>query len=47
MMPLTCSIAEGLAFGFFSYTLLKLLAGKTKEIHWVTYIISAAFVINF
>jgi len=47
MMPLTFSIAEGLAFGFISYTLLKLLTGKTKEIHWITYIISAAFVINF
>jgi AGZA family xanthine/uracil permease-like MFS transporter len=47
MMPLTFSIAEGLAFGFISYTLLKLLAGRMKEIHWLMYIISAAFIINF
>jgi AGZA family xanthine/uracil permease-like MFS transporter len=47
MMPLTFSIAEGLAFGFVSYTLLKLLTGKAKQIHWITYIISAAFLINF
>ena len=47
MMPLTFSIAEGLAFGFVSYTLLKLLTGRAKQIHWITYIISAAFVLNF
>ena len=47
MMPLTFSIAEGLAFGFISYTLLKLLTGRVKEIHWITYLISAAFIINF
>jgi adenine/guanine/hypoxanthine permease len=46
-MPLTFSIAEGLAFGFVSYTLLKLLTGKAKQIHWITYIISVAFLINF
>jgi adenine/guanine/hypoxanthine permease len=47
MMPLTFSIAEGLAFGFVSYTLLKVLTGKAKQVHWITYLISAAFVINF
>src|SRR5215204_5754653 len=47
MMPLTFSIAEGLAFGFVSYTLLKLLTGRAKQIHWITYIISAAFGVNF
>src|SRR5215210_2371953 len=47
MMPLTFSIAEGLAFGFVSYTLLKVLTGRAKQVHWITYIISAAFVVNF
>jgi AGZA family xanthine/uracil permease-like MFS transporter len=47
MMPLTFSIAEGLAFGFVSYTLLKLLTGRAKQVHWITYIISATFVLNF
>ncbi|OYD09080.1 NCS2 family permease [Paludifilum halophilum] len=47
MMPLTFSIAEGLAFGFISYTLLKLLTGKAKGMHWAMYPISAAFIINF
>ncbi|GGE19990.1 xanthine/uracil permease [Marinithermofilum abyssi] len=42
LMPLTFSIAEGLAFGFISYTLLKLLTGRTREIHWILYFVSAA-----
>jgi adenine/guanine/hypoxanthine permease len=47
LMPLTFSIAQGLAFGFISYTLLKLLTGKTDQIHWIMYFVSAAFIINF
>jgi AGZA family xanthine/uracil permease-like MFS transporter len=47
LMPLTFSIGEGLAFGFLSYTFIKLLTGKAKEVHWIMYIISAAFIVNF
>lgn len=47
MMPLTFSIAEGVAFGFISFTLLKLFSGRRKELHWMMYIITAAFFINF
>lgn len=47
MMPLTFSIAEGLAFGFISYSLLKVLTGKAKEVTWTVHIISIAFLINF
>lgn len=47
MMPLTFSIAEGLAFGFISYALLKLLSGRWREIHWMVYVISGAFAVNF
>lgn len=47
LMPLTYSIAEGLAFGFVSYTVLKLVTGRTKEVHWMMYVVSAAFIINF
>ncbi|TYR79373.1 NCS2 family permease [Priestia megaterium] len=47
MMPLTYSIAEGLAFGFISYTAIKLLTGRQREIHWMMYIITVAFLINF
>ena len=47
MMPLTYSIATGLAFGFISYTALKMMTGKFKEIHWIVYFISVAFIIHF
>ena len=47
MMPVTFSIAEGLAFGFVSYVLLKVVSGKFREVHWITYFISAAFIVNF
>jgi len=47
MMPLTYSIANGFAFGFVSYTLLKLLSGRVKEVSWVMILVSGAFVLNF
>ena len=47
MMPVTFSIAEGLAFGFVSYVLLKVITGRFREVHWITYFISAAFIVNF
>jgi len=33
LMPLTYSIATGLAFGFVSFVLIKLLLGKTRELN--------------
>lgn len=47
MMPLAYSIATGLAFGFISYTALKMMTGKFKDIHWIVYFISVAFIIHF
>ncbi len=47
MMPLTYSIASGLAFGFISYVLLAALTGKRKEVHWFLYILAALFMIYF
>lgn len=47
MMPLTYSIANGFAFGFTSYALLKVFSGRMKEVSWVMLIISGVFMINF
>lgn len=47
MMPLTFSIAQGLAFGFMSYTIIKLLTGKFKDNNAVTYILTLLFIIHF
>ena len=46
-MPLTFSIATGLGMGFIVYTVIKLLTGRAKDIHWMMYIIAALFIINF
>ena len=32
-MPLTYSVAEGIAYGFISYTVLKILTGRWKELN--------------
>ncbi len=46
-MPLTMSIANGLGFGFISYAILKLLAGKAKEVHPVMYVLALVFILKF
>lgn len=45
-MPLTFSIATGIALGFISYTVAKVLAGRTKDVHPVMFILAALFVIK-
>lgn len=40
MMPLTYSIAEGIAIGFLTYVLVKLLSGKAKELNASVYVIA-------
>ncbi len=47
MMPLTYSIANGFAFGFTSYVLLKLFSGRLREINWVMGLIGLVFMANF
>jgi AGZA family xanthine/uracil permease-like MFS transporter len=38
--PLTVSITDGLAFGFISYSLLKIFKGQGKKVHWLVYLIA-------
>ncbi len=42
-MPLTSSIATGIALGFISYPLLKLVKGKAKQVHPLVYIFAVLF----
>ncbi len=46
-MPFTFSIAEGIAFGFISYTAIKLVAGRFKDIHPAVGILAVLFVIKY
>jgi len=46
-MPLTYSIANGLAFGFISYTVLKIGSGRMRELHPATLIVAILFIIKY
>ncbi len=46
-MPFTFSIAHGIAFGFVSYALIKLLAGRGRDVPVAVWIIAAVFVAKF
>jgi AGZA family xanthine/uracil permease-like MFS transporter len=46
-IPLTFSIANGLAFGFTSYTLLKLASGQGRKVNWLVYVLTALFILRF
>jgi AGZA family xanthine/uracil permease-like MFS transporter len=46
-IPLTFSIANGLAFGFTAFTLIKVLRGKFRQVNWFVYVLTALFVARF
>jgi AGZA family xanthine/uracil permease-like MFS transporter len=47
MMPFTYSIANGLAFGFISYAIIKAATGRAREVHMATWLVAALFLIRF
>jgi AGZA family xanthine/uracil permease-like MFS transporter len=47
VMPLTLSITEGISFGFISYSVINLAAGKGKKVHWIIYLFSILFVVRY
>ena len=47
MMPFTYSIANGLAFGFITYAVLKLFTGRVREVHWIMWVIAGLFLFKF
>lgn len=44
-MPLTYSIANGIAVGVASHTLIKTLSGRAKEVHWFSWVLAVIFVL--
>jgi AGZA family xanthine/uracil permease-like MFS transporter len=47
-IPLTSSIADGLALGFISYPVVKLLSGQGRDVKWLMYglaVVLAAYLI--
>ncbi len=47
MMPFAYSISDGIGFGFISYTVIKMVRGKFKEIPVLMYILSALFILKY
>jgi AGZA family xanthine/uracil permease-like MFS transporter len=47
LMPLTFSITDGIAFGFISYALLKLVTGRAREAHWLIYLFAVLFILRY
>lgn len=46
-MPLTYSIAKGIALGFILYPLVKLVKGEGKNVHWIMYALFVVFIAYF
>jgi AGZA family xanthine/uracil permease-like MFS transporter len=46
-IPLTYSIANGLAIGFIAYDALKILRGHAAEVPWLLHVLAALFVLRF
>ena len=46
-MPLTYSIADGIAIGFICYPTIKFLSGKGKEAGWLMYVLAVLLIIYF
>ena len=46
-MPFTYSIADGIAMGFISYALIKLLCGRAKEVPVMVWIVALAWAAKF
>ncbi len=46
-IPLSFSIANGLAFGFIAYTLLKVARGKGAQVGWLVYLLTTLFIVRF
>jgi AGZA family xanthine/uracil permease-like MFS transporter len=46
-LTMMCSIANGLAFGFCSYTLVRICRGRFREVNWMVYVLTALFLARF
>jgi adenine/guanine/hypoxanthine permease len=46
-IPLTFSIANGIAFGFSMFTLLCIARGEFRRVNWFMYILTALFIVRF
>ena len=46
-IPLSYSIHDGLAMGFISYPIIKLLSGRGREVNWLIALVAVLFVLRY
>jgi len=46
-MPLAYSIADGIAFGFVAFPVVKVVSGRAKEVHWILYVLALISLVHF
>lgn len=46
-IPLSFSIADGLALGLISYPIIKVLSGRARDVHWLIYFLAIVLVVYF
>ena len=47
LMPFTYSITNGIGAAFVAWCIIKIFTGKIREINWLMWVISIAFVVYF
>jgi len=47
VMPFSVSITDGIAVGFISYSVLKAVTGRWREVHWGFHVVSLALLIRY
>jgi AGZA family xanthine/uracil permease-like MFS transporter len=47
VQPFTFSITNGVGAGFLAYTLIQILRGRARDVHWLMYLVSAIFIWYF
>lgn len=47
MIPLSYNISDGMAFGFISYIIIKILCGKGKQLNVTILVVALLFLLNF
>lgn len=46
-MPLTYSISDGIMFGVISYTIINIIIGKIRKVHWIMMVLSIIFLLKY
>lgn len=47
IMPLAVSITDGIAFGFIAFAVLKVAAGRGRDVDWLVYVFAALFLVRY